>query len=73
MLAGGLRQKLLEARALNIELDGRELHFEQVGFLTNQDYLRSLFDLLSDVAAAIERAEGGYFDTPAGGAPAWGA
>lgn len=72
LLAGGLRQKLLETRPLNIELDGRELHFEQVGVLMNVDYLRSLFDLLSDVAGAVERKDGGYFDAPAGGAPAWG-
>lgn len=70
---GGLRQRLMEMRPLNIELDGRELHFEQVGVLKNLDYLRSLFDLLSDLAGAIERTGGeGYFDAPAGGAPAWG-
>ena len=68
LMTGDLRQKLLEARSVNIELDGRELHFEQIGFLTKQDYLRSVFDLLSDVAGAIERVGGG----PAEGAPAWG-
>jgi len=73
LLTGGLRTKLLEARSLNIELDGRELHFEQMGVSTNQDYLRSVFDLLSDVAAAIERMGGGAgFDSSASFDPAWG-
>jgi len=72
LTAGGLRQKLLEARSLNIELDGRELHFEQIGLLTNVDYLRSVFDLLSDVAGAVERMGGSGFDAPDGSAPAWG-
>lgn len=71
LLIGNLRQQLLEAGAVNIELDGRELHFEQLGVLTNQEYLRSLFDLLSDLAAAVERAGGGYFDAPTSD-PAWG-
>jgi hypothetical protein len=73
LMTGDLRQKLLEARSVNIELDGRELHFEQLGFLTKQEYLRSVFDLLSDVAAAIERAGGGAgFDSSASFDPAWG-
>ncbi|MBI3361577.1 MAG: hypothetical protein HY023_10775, partial [Chloroflexi bacterium] len=51
-----LRQKLLQARAVNIEVDGRELHFEQQGVETNADYMQFLFDLLSDVAEMVERA-----------------
>ncbi len=72
LLIGNLRQRLLESGSLNIELDGRELHFERIGVLTNQENLRSVFDLLSDLAAAVERTEGASFDAPAGGTPAWG-
>lgn len=61
----GLRQKLLEARSLHVEVKGRELHFEQRGAESNADYIQFLFDLLSDLAEAVDRA--------AGGAPAaWG-
>jgi hypothetical protein len=54
----GLRQKLLEARSLNLEMDGRELYFEEQGVEMDVNYLRFLFDLLSDMAEAIERAGG---------------
>lgn len=53
----GLRQKLLEARSLNLEVDGRELHFEKVGVELNVDYLQFLFDLLGDMAATVERLD----------------
>jgi hypothetical protein len=55
----GLRQKLLEARSLHVEVKGRELHFEQRGAESNADYIQFLFDLLSDLAEAVDRAGGG--------------
>ena len=55
-----LRERLLQARVLNVEVDGRELTFEQVGVLTDVDYLKFLFDLLTELAEAVERA-GGQF------------
>jgi hypothetical protein len=54
----GLHQKLLKARSLNLEMDGRELYFEEQGVEMDVNYLRFLFDLLSDMAEAIERAGG---------------
>jgi hypothetical protein len=51
-----LRQQVLQTRTLNVEVDGRELTFEQVGVLKDVDYLKFLFDLLSDVAERVERA-----------------
>jgi hypothetical protein len=51
----GLRSRLLQARRLNIEVDGRELYFEQVGSLTDAEYLQFLFDLLSEMADFVER------------------
>lgn len=51
-----LRERLLQARVLNVEVDGRELTFEQVGVLKDAEYLKFLFDLLSDVAERVERA-----------------
>ena len=50
-----LRQQFLQARVLNVEVDGRELTFEQVGVLTDVEYLKFLFDLLSEVAARVEQ------------------
>ncbi len=55
----GLRQKLLEARSLHVEVKDRELHFEQRGAESNADHLQFLFDLLSDLAEAVDRAGGG--------------
>jgi len=55
LTSGALPQKLLEARSVNLEVDGRELHFEQVGVELKVDYLEFLFDLLSDLAEAVER------------------
>lgn len=51
-----LRQRLLEARRLNVEVDGREITFEQVGVIRDVERLRFLIDLLSDLADAVERA-----------------
>ena len=50
-----LRERLLQARVLNVEVDGRELTFEQSGVLTDVEYLKFLFDLLSDVGDRVER------------------
>ena len=49
-----LRQQLLQARVLNVEVDGRELTFEQVGVLKEAEYLKFLFDLLSQLAEKVE-------------------
>jgi hypothetical protein len=54
----GLRQKLLEARSLHVDVKDRELHFEQRGAESNADHLQFLFDLLSDLAEAVDRAGG---------------
>jgi len=53
-----LRQQLLQARVLNVEVDGRELTFEQVGLLTDVEYLKFLFDLLGQLAERVEQAGG---------------
>jgi hypothetical protein len=66
-----LRQRLLEARKLNVEVDGREVTFEQVGLLTDGEYLRFLFDLLCDLADRVERL-GGWADRPGDRGP-WSA
>lgn len=52
---GPLRYRLLKLqRIANIELDGHRLHFEQFGALTDIDYLETVFELLSDLAEALE-------------------
>jgi hypothetical protein len=53
-----LRQKLLEAGSLHVDVKDRELHFEQRGEESNADRLQFLFDLLGDLAEAIDRAGG---------------
>ncbi len=56
---GPLRDKLLQLEDLvNIELEGQLLHCNQLGVIGDADYLHSLFDLLSDLADAVEK--GGY-------------
>lgn len=56
---GPLRTKLLQLESLvNIELEGQTLHLNQLGVLGDAEYLHCLFDLLSDLAEAIEH--GGY-------------
>jgi hypothetical protein len=47
---------LLQARALNIEVDGRELHYEHRGAEGDPEYLLFLFDMLTDLAMFVERA-----------------
>ena len=57
--AGPLHNSLLSLKSMvNIELDGRHLYFEQIGIIEDVEYLHFLLDLLSDLAAAIDR--GGY-------------
>jgi len=51
-----LRSKLLQARSINVEVDGRELYYEQRGTETDADYLRFLLDMLMDLAEFVERA-----------------
>jgi hypothetical protein len=55
---GSLRQKLLDARSLNLALDGQQVHFEERGVELDIGRLQFLFDLMSDLAEAIERAGG---------------
>jgi len=52
----GLRQKLLEARSVHVEVKGQEVYWQQRGAESNADYLQFLFDLLSDLAEAVDRA-----------------
>lgn len=58
---GGLRDKLLQARSLNLKVEGQELHFEKRGVESDVDRLQFLFDLLSELAEAIERVGGPAF------------
>ena len=53
-----LRDQLLKTRTLNVEVDGRELTFEQMGLLTDVEYLKFLFDLLCQLAERVEQAGG---------------
>jgi hypothetical protein len=55
----GLRQKLLEARSMHVEVKGQEVYWQQRGEESNADNLQFLFDLLSDLAEAVDRAGGG--------------
>lgn len=50
----GLRQKLMEARAPHIQVRGQEVYYEKRGIETNIDTLNFLFDLLSDLAQAVD-------------------
>ena len=55
----GLRQKLLEARSVHVEVKGQEVYWQQRGAESNADHVQFLFDLLSDLAEAVDRAGGG--------------
>jgi len=55
----GLRQKLLEARSVHVEVRGQQVYWQQRGAESNADYLQFLFDLLSDLAEAVDHAVGG--------------
>ncbi len=53
---GPLQTKLRNLELMvNIELEGRMLHFNQMGVLGDTEYLSFIFDLLSDLADTIER------------------
>ena len=54
----GLRQKLLEARSVHVEAKGQEVYWQHRGAESNADYLQFLFDLLSDLAEAVDGAGG---------------
>lgn len=50
----GLQQKLLQDRTFNFDLKGSELYFEKRGIEKNVDQLQRVFDLLCDIAEAVE-------------------
>ena len=58
LTSAGLRQKLLEARSVHVEANGQEVYWQHRGAESNADYLQFLFDLLSDLAEAVDRAGG---------------
>jgi hypothetical protein len=55
LTSGGLYDKLLQARSLNLRVDGGQVRWEKRNVESDVDYLQSLFDLLSDLAEAVER------------------
>ena len=55
LTSGGLYDKLLQARSLNLRVEGGQVRFEKRNIESDVDYLQSLFDLLSDLAEAVER------------------
>jgi hypothetical protein len=52
-----LHTKIMDARSFNVEVDGRELHFEERYVNLDLDYVQSLFDLLTDIAVGVEQIE----------------
>jgi hypothetical protein len=50
-----LRQKLLDARSVNIEVHDRTIRYQKRGFESNPETLLSLFDLLSELSVNVER------------------
>lgn len=58
LAAGNLSDKLMAARSVDIRVNGREVRFEQRGTELDIRYVQFLFDLLNDLADAIERAGG---------------
>jgi hypothetical protein len=52
----GLRQALLALSSLDVTLEGATLRYEQPGVARGIERLRSLFDLLSELAIAVEQA-----------------
>ncbi|MEJ5202120.1 MAG: hypothetical protein WHV66_07780, partial [Anaerolineales bacterium] len=55
-LNSSIRERFLQAKSVNLSVDGNTLTFEQPGVLTKIPYLQFLFDLLVDLAEAVERA-----------------
>jgi hypothetical protein len=51
----GLRLRLMQARSLNVEVKGSELCFEKRGIEKDVNNLLFLFDLLYDLAEAVEQ------------------
>lgn len=54
LASGSLRQRLLDARSLNLTLNGDQVRFEARGVELDTGRLQSLFDLMSDLAEAVE-------------------
>ncbi len=52
---GNLRQRLLDARSLNLTLNGDQVRFEARGVELDIGRLQSLFDLMSELADAVEK------------------
>ena len=50
-----LRQKLVEAPALHIKVQGQEIYYEKRGFNKDENSLIALFDLLASLAGGIDR------------------
>jgi hypothetical protein len=55
LLSYDLRQKLIEAPALHVKINGQEIYYEKSGVETNEDTLLALFDLLTSLAVGVER------------------
>jgi hypothetical protein len=49
-----LREKLLQARLLNIEIFDQHLHYERIDEETDVNYLIFLFDLLDEIAENVD-------------------
>jgi hypothetical protein len=49
-----LREKLLQARLLNIEIYDHHLHYERIDEETDINYLLFLFDLLDEIAENVD-------------------
>jgi hypothetical protein len=52
-----LRQKLLETQSLHVELKGQHIIYQQRRFEANPEKLLNLFDLLANIAEAVNRLE----------------
>jgi len=55
-MSEALRQKLLALPSLHLELEGATLRYEKPGVEGNAERLVALFDLMAELAAAVERA-----------------
>ena len=52
-----LRQKLVEAPSVSVQVKGQEITYEKRGVEQNENNLIALFDLLTSLANAIERVQ----------------
>lgn len=50
-----VRQKLVEAPALHIKVQGQEVYYEKRGFAKDENNLIALFDLITSLASGIDR------------------